>query len=90
MATARTKKNNVTLHKKTVAVYASPKISAAIETIIGEMPLYEGVKIIQVMEALYDQGAKDGARNALESITAKVKEVEKSIPHRNPGKPKKK
>jgi len=90
VATARNQKNVIKLHNKSIAVYASPKIAHALKDIVGEMPLYEGVKMIQLLEAVYDQGHKDGARKAFEVITGKVKEAEKAIPHRNPGKPPKK
>lgn len=85
----RYKKSIVALAKKDVAVYASPKISVALN-LINEMSLYEGVRMIQLVEAVYDQGKKDGARSVFEEIEGKVKEVQKAIPYKNPGKPKKK
>jgi hypothetical protein len=83
-------KNLINLGDQKIAVYASPKISAAMETITADMTLMQGVKLLQVLEAVYYQGTKDGARTAFEKLAGAVKEVEKAVPHRNPGKPKKK
>lgn len=83
------KKSIVALANKKVSVYASPKISVALD-LIGEMSLYEGVRMIQLLEAVYDQGKKDGARSVFDEIEHKVKEAQRAIPHKNPGQPKRK
>lgn len=81
-------KNLIPLKKKVVAVYASPRVSAAFHAVTADMNLYQGVKLRQLLEAVYDQGRKDGARGAFEATAAKMKEAEALVPHRNPGKPK--
>lgn len=82
---ARYKKNDVKLNdEKKVDVYATPKISHALD-LIDQMSLFEGVKLMQLLEVMYEQGKKDGARNAFSAIHAGVAAAEKSIPHRNPG-----
>lgn len=86
--TARYKKTVVKLRSKNVAIYASPKISHALK-MIDEMSLYEGVKMIQLIESVYEQGKKDGAKSVFDAFEHKVKEVQKAIPHRNPGQPRK-
>ncbi|QPC31691.1 hypothetical protein IS481_00445 [Caldimonas thermodepolymerans] len=53
------------------------------------MTLYHGVRLSQVLEAVYTQGKKDGARTAFEELDKKIREVHKAVPHKNPGKPKK-
>jgi hypothetical protein len=83
------KKNLISLGTQTVAVYASSHVSTALQAMLGQMNLYDGVKLTQILGAVYDQGRKDGARAAFESVTEKVHEAEATIPHRNPGKPKK-
>jgi len=87
--TARVVANKFKLTSKEVTVYASPKISSALSDLLKSQTLYDGVKTIQLLQALYDQGKKDGARVAFETIQDKVGEAENLIPHRNPGKPKK-
>jgi hypothetical protein len=82
------KKNLIEIGDKKVAVYATPKLSTALEAITEDMTLYEGVKLQQILEAMYEQGKKDGARSVFDAIHDKMKEAEKAIPHRNPGKPK--
>lgn len=81
----RNKKNLIKLQTSTVAVYASPRISRAMEEITDDMTLYHGVRLAQVLEAIYLQGKKDGAR----SVFDELERVRRTIPHKNPGKPKK-
>lgn len=86
---ARNKKNVIPIQNGSVAVYASPRISRALDEITEDMTLYHGVRFTQILEAVYTQGKKDGARSAFEELDKKVKEAQKAIPHKNPGKPKK-
>lgn len=85
----RNKKNMIPLQTGAVAVYASPRISRAMEEITEDMTLYHGVRLSQILEAVYMQGRKDGARNVFEEIDKKVSEARREVPHKNPGKPKK-
>lgn len=87
MAKARYQKNLIVLSKSTISVYASPRVSAALETVTEDLTLYQGVRLVELLEAIYSQGAKDGARLAFEVSSSKQKEAEKLVPHRNPGKP---
>jgi len=50
-------------------------VSKALDEVTEDMTLYHGVRLGQVIEAVYKQGQKDGAK--------------KAVPHRNPGQPKK-
>lgn len=54
------------------------------------MTLYNGVRMLQVIEAAYTQGKKDGARAVFDDMDKRIKDSQKLIPHKNPGKPKKK
>lgn len=82
-------KNVIPLTSQDVSVYASPKVSKALEEITEDMTLYHGVRLTQVLEAMYTQGQKDGARNAITEIQQNLAKTIDEIPHRNPGKPKK-
>lgn len=83
------KKNLIPLGNRTVAVYASAHVSTALHAMLANMNLYDGVKLSQILGAMYEQGKKDGARDAIEKITTKVYEAVATVPHRNPGQPKK-
>lgn len=72
-----------------VSIYASARVADALEQIVGEAPLYEGVKIMQILEAAYNQGKKDGAREVFDEIDGRLQMVRREIPHRNPGRPRK-
>ena len=87
---AKYKKNLIDLGSKEIAVYATPNISSALEELKNDMTLYRGVRLAQVMEALYNQGHKDGSRETYEEIDQKIAEAKKVIVHRRPGRPKKK
>lgn len=82
-------KNIIPLGTQEVSVYATPKVSKALDEITKEMTLYHGVRLAQVMEALYIQGQKDGARNAISTLEQAIAVAKEGVPHRNPGKPSK-
>lgn len=80
-------KNIIPLGTQKVAVYATPRVAKALEEVTEDMTLYHGVRLAQVMEAVYLQGQKDGARNAIGTLEQALVEAKEGIPHRNPGKP---
>ena len=72
-----------------VPVYTSARVADALAKIRAEATLYEGVKLMQVLEAIYEQGRKDGARSAFEELERAQAQVRRRIPHQKPGRPKK-
>jgi hypothetical protein len=70
-----------------ISVYASPRVGHALEEIRAKNDLYEGVRLLQVLEAVYTQGKKDGARDAINDLDKRIAETKKAIAHRNPGRP---
>ncbi len=87
--TARNIANKIQLPSEVVTVYATPRVSDALKEVVKDLTLYQGVKLAQLFEAVYTQGKKDGARTAFDTISQKVVEAQKLVPHKNPGKPKK-
>lgn len=73
-----------------VKMYFSPKVSHALTEVTEDMSIYKGVRLGTLLEAAYSQGLKDGARRVFEEVDSSLKAVQKSIPHQNPGRPKKK
>jgi hypothetical protein len=67
----------------TVAVRTSPRTADALEELSNDMDLYRGVRFAQVLEAAYEQGRKDGAREVIEGF----ERVAQQIPHKAPGRP---
>ena len=59
------------------------------EEIEGDLTLYHGVRLLQVLEAVYLQGRKDGARSAFEELDKGFNAARDVVPHKNPGQPKK-
>ena len=85
-------KNQLTviqMARTAVNVYASPRIATALAELAADLDLYKGVRLGQVLEAVYMQGKKDGARVASEQVDQKVIEARKVVPHKNPGRPRK-
>jgi hypothetical protein len=87
---ARTVANKIKLHKKEVTVYASPQIGKTLHDMVSNLSLFEAIKLHQLLESMYEQGKKDGARAAFDALEKKVIEAEKLVPHKNPGKPRRK
>lgn len=71
----------------TVPVRASARIADALNEISSGMDLYRGVRLLQILEAIYIQGKKDGARDAFAAIDRSTQAVKKEIPHRSVGRP---
>ena len=79
----------VTLQQTEASVYTSPKVAKALEDILADATVYEGVKIAQILEAVYKQGKKDGAREAFEELERGFSAAKKQVRHTNPGRPRK-
>lgn len=71
---------------KKISVYAGKQIRDALSEISSKATLYHGVRLAQVLGAVYAQGKKDGARDVFEQVDG----LKSDISHRNPGQPKKK
>lgn len=82
----RSVKTLVPLASATIPVYAGVRVAHALHEVTTDMDLYRGVKLAELLEAVYLQGKKDGARFVRESFESMMKQ----IPHLNPGQPKKK
>ncbi len=63
-----------------VAIYSNQKVLDALDEISAEMPLYKGVRLMQVIEAVYLQGTKDGKHEILDAAAARDKELQKLRP----------
>lgn len=71
----------------TVKVYAGVRVGRALDEVSEDLTLYQGVRLAQVLEAVYEQGLKDGRGEVLDAVSDLGKQ--KSLAHRNPGRPKK-
>lgn len=72
--------------KEEISVYAGKPIREALFEVSRDMNLYHGVRLAQVLAAVYNQGKKDGARTVFERVDV----LKAAISHRNPGQPRKK
>jgi hypothetical protein len=75
----------VELRNGTVTVYGSARVADALQELMADMTLYSGVKFAQVVEAVYEQGRRDGRREVFDEFD-RVKE-KPELKHRNPGRP---
>jgi hypothetical protein len=80
------KRTDIQLATIKVPVYASPKVSDALKEVMHDMTLYKGVRLAQVMEAVFETGKKKGR----EEVFSQIDDVKKQLPHRAPGQPRKK
>ena len=81
-------KIDVKLAKSTITLYAGSNIATAASDLAKSMNTYDGVKYVQILEAVYNQGRKDGASKAFEAIAKGFRTAEEMVPHKNPGRPK--
>jgi hypothetical protein len=82
----RSVKTLIPLSRGVVPVYAGVRVAHALHELTADMDIYKGVRLTQLLEAVYQQGKKDGARAVRDSFDAMMR----SIPHLNPGQPRKK
>ena len=68
-----------------VTIYAGVKVLEALRELTDEMPLYHGVRFNQVAKALYEQGVRDGRRQARDAVVSAFESRE--LRYRNPGRP---
>ena len=63
------RKMNVTLSTGELTLYAGQKVLSALREVTTDMTLYKGVRLGEVMTAVYEQGLKDGRKEASSSST---------------------
>lgn len=81
----RVVKTLVPLPKGDVPVYFGTPVAEAFREVTVDMTLYKGVRLGQLLQAVYEQGKKDGARQVRDGFESMMKK----IPHKNPGQPRK-
>jgi hypothetical protein len=74
---------------ETLTLYAGKKILDALEEVTMDMDLYKGVRLSQVMKAVYEQGLKDGRKEIFERVDANLKAAKNEVNYLPPGRPKK-
>ena len=72
-----------------LSIYSSPRLADALKELTKEMTLYRGVRFTQILEAVYQQGKKDGAALAFKEISKGLTQAQHKVPHKRPGRPKK-
>lgn len=80
------KKLSVDLTGGTISLYVGSKVRVALEEITTDMTLYHGVRLAEVMQAVYNQGQKDGRREVVEEF----ERIRANLNYLPPGQPKKK
>jgi hypothetical protein len=76
-------KTLVPMSKSVVPIYAGVRVAHALHELTADMDVYEGVRLAELLEAVYQQGKKDGARDVRDSFEGMMR----GIPHLNPGQP---
>ena len=76
----------------TVPVYAGVRVGRALDEVTEDMDLYHGVRLSQIMEAVYEQGRRDGRSEVFEAVAESTATLEsrKDLAHRKVGRPRKK
>ena len=65
-----------------VAVHSNQRVLNALKEIQKDMPLYHGVRLMQVLDAVFQQGVKEGKHEILDEVAERDKELEKLRPKR--------
>lgn len=70
-----------------VPIYSNQRVLDALDEVMGDITTYRGVKLISVMEAVYQQGVKNGKEEVLDAQAAAMREVEKNLRPKKIGRP---
>jgi hypothetical protein len=68
-----------------LSVYASPKILTALKEVTADLTLYHGVRLMEILGAVYQQGLKDGRRD----VVTQIESMKTNLNYLPPGRPKK-
>ena len=79
-------KFDVALSSGPLTLYAGKKVLSALEEVTTDLTLYQGVRLGEVMKAVYEQGLKDGRKDILDQVEG----IRKQANYLPPGRPKKK
>jgi hypothetical protein len=82
---AKYKKIAVDLPKGKLSIYAGQKVRSALVEVVEDMTLYKGVRLSQVIQAVYEQGKKDGRKEVVD----KFESLRKGLNYLPPGRPRK-
>ncbi len=81
----RYQKIDVDLPSGEITLYAGAKVRSALDEITKDMTLYHGVRLSEVLEAVYESGQKDGRKEMIE----KMEGLKTGVNYLPPGRPKK-
>jgi hypothetical protein len=73
-----------------VVVYGGVMLKKAYDALADNMNTYQWAKFTMLLEAAYKKGSIDGANEAFEQIDKGVRQALKAVPHKLPGRYKKK
>jgi len=85
----RYQKIDVELPKGEIQIYAGVKVRSAFDELKKDMTLYHGVRLYQVMEAVYEQGQKSGRKEILDTFDRLADNIKSRVNYLDPGRPKK-
>lgn len=69
-----------------VSIYSNQRVLNALSEVQADLTLYKGVRLLQVMEAVYAQGKKDGREEALDAVEHQLAGVAKEVKKLRPTK----
>ena len=82
---SRYQKIDIDLSSRGVTLYVGSKVRSALEELTTDVTLYHGVRLREVMEAMYEQGLKDGRKEIIE----KLEGIKTGVNYLPPGRPRK-
>lgn len=73
---------------KRVKLYTSQRVLNAVSHLEATLQVFEWSRVLNLCEAFFEHGKKEGARAAFEALELGMQNAKAKIPHRRPGKPK--
>jgi hypothetical protein len=70
-----------------VKVFAGGRVASALAELTVDADLYHGVRLMQVLEAVYEQGRKDGRAEIASLVEGGLASAKKKLGWGRPGRP---
>lgn len=83
------RKVSIELPQRALVIYAGHRVRSALHELTEKMDVYLATRLQLVMQAIYEQGLKDGRKEMIERMEKGFEQIKGDTNYLPPGRPKK-